>query len=166
MSEKENSCGYRIQRTGDNVAELLDKIENLGPATSTIAGLLTAVDKRKLDQIGIQYHTTEYWNRQIGYIPKAGEIIIYSDYQTATIDGHTVYIPGMKIGSGNGYVQDLAFVTSGGGGGGGADEQLLLDHIADTIAHCTQAEKDYWNNKLNVTDTQEVIGESLVFNRN
>ena len=156
MSEKGNSCGYRIQRTGDNVAELLDKIENLGPATSTIAGLLTAVDKRKLDQIGIQYHTT---------IPKAGEIIIYSDYQTATIDGHTVYIPGMKIGSGNGYVQDLAFVTSG-GGGGGADEQLLLDHIADTIAHCTQAEKDYWNNKLNVTDTQEVIGESLVFNRN
>ena len=163
MSEKGNSCGYQIQRAGDNVAELLDKIENLGPATSTMAGLLTAVDKRKLDSLGIRYHTTEYWNRQIGYIPKAGEIIIYSDYESAIIDGHTVYIPGMKIGSGNGYVQDLAFVSSS---GGGADRELLLSHIADTIAHCTQAEKDYWNNKLNVTDTQEVIGESLVFNRN
>ena len=162
MSEKGNSCGYQIQRTGDNVSELLDKIDNLGPATSTLAGLMTAVDKKKLDALGIQYHTTEYWNRQIGYIPKAGELIIYSDYKTATIDGHTVYIPGMKIGSGNGYVQDLTFVTTD----GSDDEGLLLEHIADTIAHCTQAEKDYWNNKLNVTDTQEVVEERLIFNRN
>ena len=154
-------CGYKIQRTGDNVSELLDKIDNLGPATSTLAGLLTAVDKQKLDALGIQYHTTAYWDSQIGYIPKAGEIIIYSDYKTATIDGHTVYIPGMKIGSGNGYVQDLMFV-----GGGSEDESLLLEHIADTVAHCTQAEKDYWNNKLNVTDAQEVVGEALIFNRN
>jgi hypothetical protein len=162
MSEKGNSCRHQIQRTGDNVSELLDKIDNLGPATSTLAGLMTAVDKKKLDALGIQYHTTEYWNRQIGYIPKAGELIIYSDYKTTTIDGHLVYIPGMKIGSGNGYVQDLTFVTTG----GSDDEGLLLEHIADTIAHCTQAEKDYWNNKLNVTDTQEVVGESLIFNRN
>jgi len=159
-----DSCNYKIQRTGDDVSALLDKIDNLGPATSTLAGLMTSVDKAKLDALGIQYHTTEYWNRQIGYIPKAGELIIYSDYKTVTIDGHEVYVPGMKIGSGNGYVQDLAFVTSG--GGGEDDESLLLEHMADTIAHCTQAEKDYWNNKLNVTDTQEVVGESLIFNRN
>lgn len=155
------SCGYKIQRTGDNVAELLDKIENLGPATETLAGLITAVDKKKLDLLSISYNTTAYWNRQVGFIPKAGEIIIYSDYKTVMVDGNQVNIPGIKVGSGNGYVQDLAFV-----GGGSVDDDLLLAHLADTIVHVTQEDREYWNNKLNVNDAQEVIGESLVFNRN
>lgn len=153
------SCGYKIERTGDNVSELLDKIENLGPATETIAGLITATDKSKLDKLSIQYNTTAYWNRQIGYIPKAGELIIYSDYKTVVIDGKEVTLPGIKVGSGNGYVQDLTFI-------GGADDELLAAHIADALVHVTQEDRDFWNNKLNVDDAQEVIGESLVFNRN
>lgn len=154
------SCGYKIQRTGDNVSELLDKIEALGPASETLAGLLTATDKKKLNSLNISYNTTEYWNRQRGYIPKAGEIVIYSDYKTVTVDGKRVNLPGIKIGSGNGYVQDLVFA------GGGTDDDLLIAHIADTIVHVTQEDRDYWNNKLNVDDAQEVVGESLVFNRN
>lgn len=158
MSEKGNSCGYQIQRTGENVAELLDKIEGLGPATASLAGLMTAADKKKLDSLGILYNTTNYWNRQIGYVPKAGEIIIYSDYKTEYINGRPVNIPGIKIGSGNGYIQDLAFVDE-------ANAELLAAHIADGMVHVTPAEKLFWNNKLNVTDFHEVIGESLIFNR-
>lgn len=161
-NDKERQCcEYNIQRTGSEVAGLLDKIDNLGLATPIADGLMSALDKAKLDKISVRYNTTEYWNRQIGYIPKAGEIIIYLDYKTAVVDGSPVNIPGIKIGSGNGYVQDLVFVS-----GGSGDEEMILAHIADTLVHVTQADRDYWNNKLNVDDNQEVIGESLVFNRN
>lgn len=159
---EQRSCRYKIQRTGDNVSELLDKIDNIDLATPSMAGLMSALDKTKLDSLSIRYNTTAFWNRQIGYVPKAGEIIIYLDYKTAVVDGKTVNIPGIKIGSGNGYVQDLVFVS----GGSGDDDEMLLAHIADTLVHVTQADRDYWNNKLNVDDHQEVIGESLVFNRN
>jgi hypothetical protein len=154
-----NKCQYEIQRKGDDVSALLDKIEELGPATSTMAGLLTAADKEKLDKLGISYNTTHYWNMMGGFIPKAGEIIIYSDYKKVTVDGKKVNIPGIKIGTGNAYVQDLAFI-------GEADSEALLSHIADAAAHTSSLEKQFWNNKLNVDDAAEVVNETLVLNRN
>lgn len=159
-----SGCQYKVPMTGDEVLSLLNKIKELGNATTEKGGLMSACDKAKLDSINIHCNTTEFWNRQVGYIPKYGEIIIYSDYKTAVIDGKTTYIPGIKIGSGNGYVQDLVFVN--GGSSAEVDNELLFAHIADAIVHITQAERDYWNNKLNVTDAQEVVGESLIFNRN
>lgn len=103
--------------------------------------------------------TTEYWNNKIGFIPTDGEIIIYSDYDSIVVDERTVNVPGIKIGSGNAFVQDLTFV-------GAADREDLLAHINNTTVHVTNEDKLFWNNKLNVTDNQEVIGEALVFNRN
>ncbi len=103
--------------------------------------------------------STEYWNAQLGDIPAAGEIIIYTDGRTKEVDGQTVAIPAIKIGSGNAYVQDLAFV----------DEDMsaaLAAHIQNNDIHVSLAEKQGWNNKLNVTDSQEVVGEVLIFNRN
>lgn len=154
-----NKCQYKIQRTGDDVSALLDKIEGLGPATAAMAGLLSAADKQKLDSLGISYNTTKYWNLMGGFIPKAGEIIVYSDYRVVVVDGKRIEIPGIKIGTGNSYVQDLAFV-------GGSDTEILAAHIGDAVVHVTAAERRFWNNKLNVDDLQEVIEESLVFNRN
>lgn len=113
----------------------------------------------KLDSLNIKYNTTDYWDHLLGYIPKEGEIVIYSDYQTKEIDGEVVNIPGIKIGSGNGYVQDLAFID--------ADQrQELMDHISDNVRHITAEERAKWNNKLNVTDAKEVIEDTLIFNRN
>jgi hypothetical protein len=108
---------------------------------------------------GISYGDREYWNNQIGYVPKAGEIIIYSDYKTKEVDGQTVAIPGVKIGQSSGYVQDLPFV--------GEDlADTIWNHILDTMMHVTPQEKHRWNNKLNVDDYAEVINGSLTFNRN
>lgn len=103
--------------------------------------------------------TTAFWNAQTGFVPEDGEIIVYTDKSTKIVDGVTVYIPGVKIGSGNAYVQDLAFV---------ADDiaDSLLSHINDLVAHVTQADRNKWNNKLNVSDVAEVVGETLTFNRN
>lgn len=123
-------------------------------------------------RIQSKHDTTENWNNAIGFIPMAGEVIIYDDYQTKTWTTeeygetvtHTVNIPGIKIGTGNAYVQDLAFV----------DEDLrdtLMAHINDTNIHTTLAEKLFWNNKVNVDDAyeqthEELEDETLIINRN
>lgn len=131
------------------------------------AELLNKVDKAEFDALvaslpdvtGIKYGTTEYWNNAVGYIPGPGEVIIYSDYRTKIVDGQTVNIPGIKIGSGNAYVQDLIFL----------DQDLsdaLYAHILNKAIHVTQADKNRWNNKLNVDDNSEVVDEVLIFNRN
>ena len=151
---------YRLSQYGDDVQAAINKIIALANATHETDGLLSAEDKTKLDAIGIHYNTTAYWNDLIGYIPSEGEIIIYSDYNTITQDGETmVYVPGVKIGSGNAYVQDLAFV--------GADTaRTLLNHITDTTVHVTAEKRRFWDDKLNVNDEAEVVNEVLVFNRN
>lgn len=147
-----------LRQTGVEVQAAIDKIIALSLATTTTPGLMSVEDKQKLDSIGIHYNTTEYWNNE-RTIPEAGEIIIYSDYKTIVKDGVTVNVPGIKIGSGNAYVQDLAFADEAG-------SQALLAHISDAAAHTTSAEKQFWNNKLNVKDDAEVIEDTLVLNRN
>jgi len=57
-----------------------------------------------------RHGTTEYWNTRVGFIPKAGEIIVYDDAIEEQIDNETVYHPNIKIGTGDKYVQDLPFL--------------------------------------------------------
>ena len=131
------------------------------------AELLGKLDKSEFDEFkatlpelnNISYGSIAYWNSQVGYVPKEGEIIIYSDYKRKLVNNQYVNIPGIKIGQGSGYVQDLAFV--------GEDlADTLLNHITNTMIHVTPEDKTRWNNKLNVDDDAEVINESLIFNRN
>ena len=154
---------YNLNRTGDNVADLLNQVEQktiYNDATQEEHGLMSAADKRKLDGLmdEVLYGSTSYWDSCRGFIPEQGQLIVYSDHSSYEEDGHTVYVPGIKVGSGNGYVQDLAFV-------GDDIYRALLAHINNRECHITNAERAYWNNKLNVNDSQEVVGEALVFNR-
>lgn len=92
---------------------------------------------------GIEYHTAEYWNSQLDYIPTQGQIIIYSDNNS------------IKIGDGTTYLVDLPFITD-----------LIsqqLQHIANTDIHISTAERLFWNNKLNLEDAIE--DETLQFTR-
>jgi len=107
--------------------------------------------------------TTLKWNQARGFIPLDGEVIIYTDYKTIRkeIDGEMkdVLIPGVKIGDGRTYVQDLPFVD--------ADlRDRLMDHINNQDIHVSLQEKLFWSNKLNVDDASEVVDTALVFNRN
>ena len=106
----------------------------------------------------VKRDTTANWNAAVGFIPLEGEIIVYTDHKTVTVNNVTKNVPGIKIGSGNGYVQDLAFL-------GDAETAQLLAHIGDTAIHTSAAEKTFWNNKLNVNDASEVVDETLIFNR-
>ena len=129
----------RLHQTFDEVQQILDAIQE-GKAIA-------------------RYGTSADWDAAIGFVPMAGEIIVYTDYKTTIVNGVRVDVPGIKIGSGNGYVQDLVFV-------GEADANTLAAHIANTNIHTTQYEKYTWDRKLNVNDAQEVVGESLILNRN
>lgn len=123
-------------------------------------------------RIQLKRDTTENWNNARGFIPLAGEVIVYTDYETKTYTiqeygetvTKTVNIPNIKIGTGNAYVQDLAFVDE-------ATRELLLNHINNNDIHTTLAEKLFWNNKVNIDDVvdqmdQELEDETLIFNRN
>lgn len=123
-------------------------------------------------RIQLKRDTTENWNNAQGFIPLLGEVIIYTDYETKTysveeygeIVTKTVDIPNIKIGTGNAYVQDLAFVDEN-------TRTMLLDHINNQDIHTTLQEKLFWNNKINVDDAEEQISgelenETLVLNRN
>ena len=123
-------------------------------------------------RIQLKRDTTANWDKAGGFIPLAGEIIIYTDYETKTYTVEeygetvtkTVNIPNVKIGTGNAYVQDLAFVDED-------TRQLILDHINNQNVHTTLAEKLFWNNKVNIDDAyaqihEELENETLIFNRN
>lgn len=122
-------------------------------------------------RIKSKHDTTANWNNARGFIPLAGEIIIYDDYETKTWTEQeygetvtkTVNIPNIKIGTGNAYIQDLAFVDQ-------KTREILINHINNQDIHTTLEEKLFWNNKVNIDDSQEVLDgeledETLIFNR-
>ena len=123
-------------------------------------------------RIKLKRDTTQHWNEARGFIPLPGEVIVYDDYETKTYTVEeygetvtkTVNIPNIKIGTGNAYVQDLAFVDE-------KTREILMDHIRNQDIHVTLAEKLFWNNKINVDDAEEQITgeleeETLILNRN
>lgn len=122
-------------------------------------------------RIQLKHDTTANWNKATGFIPKNGEVIIYDDYEVKhyTVEEYgktvekTALIPNIKIGTGNAYVQDLAFVDE-------KTREMLLDHIHNQEVHVTLQEKEFWNNKVNIDDAyalthRKLEGETLVFNR-
>lgn len=103
--------------------------------------------------------TTINWNRAIGFVPLKGEVIIYTDYSSyeKEVNGQMkrVWIPGIKIGDGDAYVQDLPFVDED-------TRDILMEHIQNMDLHVTLEEKDFWNNKINVDDAYEIVHEELI----
>jgi len=111
-------------------------------------------DAQTIDGKSIRVGTTEEWRRQLSYIPKKGDIIIYSD--KAQLDDDTV-VAGIKIGDGLAYGIDLPFL-------GDDIAENLLEHMNDMVRHITAAERLRWNNKITCDDT--VDEENLILTRN
>ena len=104
---------------------------------------------------GIEFGTTAHWNTVPTYVPPSGMIVVYSDY---SVDEEGKIIPGLKIGDGNAYLVDLAFI-------GNDAKEAIEQHIADTVSHITQEEREKWNNKLNY-DEPTGGSDLLVLTRN
>ena len=114
-------------------------------------------------RIQLKRDTTQHWNEALGFIPLEGELIVYNDYTTVEkkVNGidTMVTIPGIKIGDGMAYVQDLPFV-------GDDLRDQILDHINNPEIHVSVRDRLFWNNKLNVNDAAELVDGALVLNRN
>lgn len=82
----------------------------------------------------VLYDNTASWNSQPQLISQLGYLYIYSDYKQ---DSEGNNIPGIKVGDGNAYLIDLPFST-----------KLIDEHIANAVIHITQAEREFWNNKV------------------
>lgn len=104
----------------------------------------------------IEVRTTAEWNERMLYIPKSGRIIVYSDRNV--IDG--VAYPGVKIGDGLAHVVDLPFV---GDDVASRIMALIEEHIQNEQIHVTEAERTFWNNKINYE--MDDSGETLIINR-
>ena len=61
-------------------------------------------------RIQLKYDTLDNWEKAINFIPKKGEICIYSD------------IPSLKVGDGETYINDLPFIE---------DELITEEEIRD-----------------------------------
>lgn len=121
----------------------------------TINGVIVSGNLTLQDLKIVSENTTSGWNATPDYIPKAGEICIYTDH--AVIDDVVYY--GIKIGDGLAYLIDLPFV--------GDDVrdfvlQKLAEHEHNKVAHVTSEDRAFWNNKLNY----EINNEELILNRN
>lgn len=90
---------------------------------------------------------TEYgWEQMPDYVPKTGEICVYTD--TSKI----------KIGDGIVPIVDLPYITND-----GMDElsRSFRAHKNNYEIHIDEEEREFWNNKLNYS----IIGETLTLNR-
>lgn len=122
-------------------------------------GVMTNVgavlDDLTQSSVSIEIHTSQDWIDAGRAISKKGTFYVYSDGFTQ--DGQV--IPRVKLGDGMAYISDLPFL----------DSYLLnqiFDHINDNNRHITPQQRLFWNNKLNVDDSQEIVDNALVFNRN
>ena len=86
--------------------------------------------------------TTDEWRNGGLIVSKKDVIYVYTDYYSDTIEGETIYIPGVKIGDGNAYVQDLSF----------------------TNQYITQSTIEKWNNKVTAY-IDDVNKEKLVLSK-
>ena len=131
-----------------------EKGEPNGVATLDETG---AIPQSQLEN-SIRYGKTADWNSELSFIPKKGQIIVYSDRGKVNNGEQEVDVPGFKVGDGLAYLVDLPFV---------GDDQvqtimgLLRVHTDNKDIHVTLEEKEFWNNKLNYV----LSDENLVLNR-
>ena len=125
----------------------------------SINGVTLIGNKTSEELYILSENTMAGWRGNASYIPRRGEIVIYTDYASTNKKGRLVYIPNFKIGDGSAYLADLPFV----------DEDLRREihdavwlHEQNAVMHITQAEREFWNAKLNYN----MVGEQLILNRN
>ena len=99
----------------------------------------------------VLYATTATWNSQPQLISERGYIYIYADYRQNE-QGQNV--SAMKVGDGNAYLIDMPFT-----------DELLYGHLADSVRHITQEEREFWNDKVRCF-TSDIQDDVLVFTTN
>ena len=121
----------------------------------TLEGAMTAYE---LGLGRVYYDTKANWDQQTNLIAEKAAIYIYSDYEVVLdrLDNVTEYA-GIKIGDGKSYLIDMPFITD-------YLAQIIFAHLADRSLHITEAEREFWNNKVS-TYFNDGEPENLVFSK-
>lgn len=108
--------------------------------------ITTAVNNLELKMPKILFAPKADWDMDSTKIAEANTIYVYTDY--TGYDGKS--LAGFKVGDGTSYLIDMPFV-----------DQVYNDHINNSTIHITQAEREFWNNKvrcyLDGSDEEEII---------
>lgn len=117
---------------------------NNKPAINNVA----LIGNKSSAELGIvSENTLEGWEDQWNYVPKLGEICLYTD------------LGKIKIGDGSVPIIDLPFFID-------IDyayfKDQITNHIEDTSRHVTDEERTFWNQKLNY----DISGEALILTQN
>ena len=166
---------YRIlQKTSDTTANLMHPeteadivlikpFEDIS-ATNTQVALKQLNDKINIAQSSILFNTKEGWNAQPDLRTQENIIYVYTNAFTYNDGSKDIVIAGIKIGDGNAYLKDKAFVTDKLAYDIGLINDNFTTHLNDNVRHITSEERSNWNHKANYED--EVVNETLVLNRN
>ena len=113
-------------------------------------------DRYYLNHPRVYSNTKAVWDAQRELVGEKDVIYVYTDGSSYT-DGNnqTVYLPAIKIGDGQAFLIDSPFVVDG----------RLIDHISNTSIHVTPAEKEFWNNKVSIDESQVGNGK-IIFKTN
>lgn len=131
-------------------SELDPTSENPLENQAIYAALSTLAEELELKIPKIEFDTVANWNAKRDLISEPNTIYIYTDYQQ--IDNKN--IPGVKVGDGNAYLIDIPFI-----------DILYYLHINNDTIHITDAERDFWNNKVTCYTSLE-DEEQLIFSKN
>lgn len=110
-----------------------------------LTGTDESVSRAKLP---IEYGTMSEWAGRAGEVSQRGVFYIYTDHSQ---DEEGNDIPAVKIGDGLAYIGDLPYSKSD-----------FLAHKNNLTIHITQAEREFWNNKVRCYILRE-DNENLVF---
>lgn len=132
-----------INATFENVTEIE---VNVTSSDQSIEADFGEVYQSEGGESKIYYNTTAYWNSRPDLIAKRGYLYVYSDYKQV----NNKNVAGIKAGDGTSFLIDMPFI-----------DKPLDAHIADTIAHVTAQEREFWNNKvrcfIDPNDEQNII---------
>lgn len=117
---------------------------------SALDDISEAIDELNEEGAKVKCDTTEGWNSQIDLIAEEGVVYVYTDY---LLNEDNEPIPAFKVGDGLAYLIDIPF-----------NEDINSKHIQNTNIHITDAEREYWNNKVTVYLDVNYL-EELVFSK-
>jgi len=129
------------------MADINDK--RLGP--EGLAELWSRIKQyfpQKTDIPEFYFNTTAGWAVDGRGVSKLNAVYIWTDHLQ---DEHGNDVPGVKIGDGLAYIIDLPFLDA-----------VVMEHVNDGTIHITQAEREFWNNKVRCYYSAS-IDDMLVF---
>ena len=130
------SFGEVQTMTDNNYENLRNK-----PSINSVV-LEGALSAEELGLGRVYYDTSANWNAQADLIAERGVVYIYSDHDYIDDgDGNIMAVAGIRIGDGTSYLIDMPFISD-------AATYLITTHIANAAIHVSQADREFWNNKV------------------